>query len=73
MTMSQELHHPGPKAERRFAALPCRAAPIELRLAAGVPFDQAVTSAFAGAGFAAGYLRLAGARFSRRTAGNEKR
>ncbi|WP_353471681.1 hypothetical protein PVT71_10235 [Salipiger sp. H15] len=65
MSPIQRLGHPGPRAEARFAARPCRAAPVQLRLAAGVSFEQAVVQGFAEAGFSAGYLRLAGAAFER--------
>ncbi|WP_027233610.1 PPC domain-containing DNA-binding protein [Leisingera caerulea] len=67
MNTLQELAHPGPRAADRYAALPCRAQPVTLRLAAGLPFDQAVVQGFAAAGFTAGYLRLPPARFARLT------
>ncbi|WP_226629455.1 hypothetical protein [Alloyangia pacifica] len=54
----QTLSHPGPRAEARFTALPCRAHPVALRLAAGMSVEQAVVRGFAEAGFSAGYLRL---------------
>ncbi|MAC78493.1 MAG: DUF296 domain-containing protein [Rhodobacteraceae bacterium] len=58
------LSHPGPRAGARFTALPCHAQPVDLRLAAGVPFDQAVIRAFADAGFTAGYLKIGPAAFA---------
>lgn len=63
MTGGRTLWHPGPRAQARFAILPCRAHPVELHLDAGLPFDEAVARAFAAQGFAAGYLRLQGAQF----------
>ncbi|MFV0492781.1 MAG: hypothetical protein ACK5M4_13270 [Pseudorhodobacter sp.] len=63
MKPGQILRHPGPRAEARFMALPCRVQPVELRLAAGIPFDRAVAQAFADHGFPAGYLRLSKAQF----------
>ncbi|MFP1645119.1 hypothetical protein [Pontitalea aquivivens] len=65
MIAPRSLAHPGPRNPARFAALPCRATPVTLRIAAGLPFDRAVTDAFARAGFTAGYLRLVGAHFRR--------
>ncbi|MCT4373493.1 hypothetical protein CLG85_025635 [Yangia mangrovi] len=65
MTLHQLLDHPGPRAPRRFTALPCRAQPVELRLAAGLSVEQAVVQALAEAGFSAGYLRLTETAFAR--------
>lgn len=59
------LSHPGPRAGDRFSALPCRAHPLEVRLAAGMCFERAVVQGFAEAGFSAGYLRLSGVAFDR--------
>jgi len=63
MTLPAPLAHPGPRAAARLDALPCRAAPLKVTLAAGLPFDVAVSRALADAGFAAGYLRLSQAEF----------
>ncbi|ANT62679.1 hypothetical protein AYJ57_20100 [Salipiger sp. CCB-MM3] len=67
MSTLQLLSHPGPRAEARFAALPCRAQPVEIHLAAGQSFERAVVQGFAEAGFSAGYLRLADIAFERLT------
>lgn len=58
MIAPRTLSHPGPTTAARFAALPCRAHPLKLRLRSGMCFEQAVVQAFAEAGFSAGYLRL---------------
>ena len=64
MTASRHLSHPGPRNPSRHVATPCLAQPVSLRLPAGMPFDQAVTAAFAEAGFDAGYVTLKDARFA---------
>ncbi|GAA4228898.1 hypothetical protein GGQ68_003651 [Sagittula marina] len=64
MSLPAPLTHPGPAAEARFTALPCRAQPVTLGLAAGRPFDLAVIEAFAKEGFDAGYMRLRDAPFT---------
>lgn len=64
MTAARHLSHPGPRSAARYAASPCVAHPVSLRLRAGMPFDQAVTAAFAEAGFDAGYVTLENARFA---------
>lgn len=64
MTVPRQLSHPGPRTASRYAAARCRAHPVSLRLRAGMPFDQAVTAAFAEAGFDAGYVTLENARFA---------
>lgn len=64
MTVPRHLSHPGPRNPSRYAAMPCLAHPVSLRLRAGMTFDRAVTAAFAGAGFDAGYVTLQDARFA---------
>jgi predicted DNA-binding protein with PD1-like motif len=64
MTAPRHLSHPGPRNPSRYTATPCLAHPVSLRLRAGMTFDQAVTAAFAEAGFDAGYVTLKDARFA---------
>lgn len=65
MTAPRHLSHPGPRNPSRHVAMPCLAHPVSVRLPAGMPFDQAVTAAFAEAGFDAGFVTLQDARFAR--------
>lgn len=65
MTAPRHLSHPGPRNPSRHVATPCLAHPVSVRLPAGMPFDQAVTAAFAEAGFDAGFVTLQDARFAR--------
>lgn len=65
MTAPRHLSHPGPRNSSRHVATPCLAHPVSVRLPAGMPFDQAVTAAFAEAGFDAGFVTLQDARFAR--------
>lgn len=58
------IRHPGPPADERICALPCRAVPLRLTLRAGQSLAGAVTEAFAQAGYDFGYLRLDGASFA---------
>ncbi|TJW84584.1 MAG: DUF296 domain-containing protein, partial [Mesorhizobium sp.] len=58
----RSIRHPGPIASERFAAMPCAAAPLTLRLKAGSSINEAVAQALADAGFGGGYIRLRNAR-----------
>ncbi len=60
----RRIQHPGEIAKERLIALPCEAVPVRVTLVAGQSLAQAVQSAFAGLGFAFGYLRLDGASFA---------
>src|SRR5690606_41663272 len=57
----RSIRHPGPVSRERFFAVPCTAVPLRLTLAAGISINEAVGRAFAEAGLAGGYIRLAGA------------
>ena len=59
------IRHPGPVAEERSRALPCRAHPVTLALRGGIPLDQAMAEGLGALGFVAGYLRLDGAQMAR--------
>ncbi|BCH18138.1 MAG: DUF296 domain-containing protein [Mesorhizobium sp.] len=58
----RSIRHPGPIASERFAAMPCAAAPLTLRLETGSSVNDAVAQALADAGFGGGYIRLRNAR-----------
>lgn len=60
----RRIQHPGPPANERIRALPCKAVPLRLTLRAGHSFAATVSEAFAQAGFVSGYLRLDGATFA---------
>ena len=63
--MIARIRHPGPVAAERVHVARSRAEPLSLRLAAGVPLDQAVAAAFAQAGHDGGYLTLSDAAVER--------
>ncbi len=54
----RRLRHPGPAQSLRVQVAPCRVTPLRLWLDPGVPLATAVATAFAEAGFAAGWVRL---------------
>jgi Dehydrogenases with different specificities (related to short-chain alcohol dehydrogenases) len=58
----RSIRHPGPVSRERVFVVPCTAVPLRLTLAAGISINEAIGHAFAQAGFAGGYVRLAGAR-----------
>ncbi|SIT58031.1 conserved hypothetical protein [Mesorhizobium prunaredense] len=58
----RSIRHPGPIASERFAAMPCAAEPLTLRLEAASSINDAVAQALAVAGFSGGYIRLRNAR-----------
>lgn len=58
----RSIRHPGPIASERFAAMPCAAERLTLRLEAGSAINDAVAQALAVAGFSGGYIRLRNAR-----------
>ncbi|AZN98731.1 DUF296 domain-containing protein [Mesorhizobium sp. M9A.F.Ca.ET.002.03.1.2] len=58
----RSIRHPGPMAAERFAAMPCVAEPLTLRLEPGRSINDAVAQALAEAGFSGGYIRLRNAR-----------
>lgn len=52
------LAHPGPPAKRRIDSLPCRAHPLTLSLAPGLPLDRAIGEALRAAGVRSAWLWL---------------
>lgn len=58
--MMRSLRHPGPIAAERVRLARCVARPVELQLEAGLTVNEAITGALAKAGFASGYVDLAG-------------
>ncbi|MCR4268851.1 aminopeptidase P family protein [Nitratireductor sp. ZSWI3] len=54
----RSIHHPGPVAAVRHAAVACQAQPLTLVLEPGKPFNAAVADAFAVHGFDGGYMLL---------------
>ncbi|MEO3388466.1 DUF296 domain-containing protein [Mesorhizobium sp. CAU 1741] len=54
----RSLTQPGPVATERMKAVPCRAHPVQLPLAAGATVNEAITGALARAGFSSGYVTL---------------
>ena len=63
--MSVSVRHPGPMAAERVRVARSRAEPLSLRLAPGVPLDEAVAAAFARAGHEGGYLLISDAPVER--------
>lgn len=59
---ARSIVHPGPLAEERIAAVPCRVERLKVDLAAGVNINQAVSDALAARGFTSGFVRLKNAR-----------
>ncbi|QDA36393.1 DUF296 domain-containing protein (plasmid) [Paracoccus liaowanqingii] len=59
------LVHPGPADPQRVQVVPCRAHPLRLRLAPGLPLDRAVAEAIGAAGFDAAWLWLQDLRCAR--------
>jgi hypothetical protein len=58
LRLIRSLRHPGPVQPDRMQCAICTAHPLQLTLAPDMPVLDAVAQAFAGAGFAAGYMRL---------------
>ncbi|NBB97465.1 MAG: DUF296 domain-containing protein [Alphaproteobacteria bacterium] len=56
--MMRSVVHPGPASALRVTALPVQAHPVKVVLRGGLPFGQAVASAFEG--FDGGFLELSG-------------
>lgn len=61
----RRVTHPGPVAAERLEIVPCRAEPLAVTLAAGVPLEQAVARAMADAGFGTGWLEVDAAPVAR--------
>ena len=58
MSGRRTIRHPGPVAAERHRAVSCRIEPLALTLGAGMPINDAVAQAFAGAGYRAGWADL---------------
>ncbi len=54
----RRIRHPGPEAEARHAAMPCRAQALALTLEPGRSINAAVAEALASHGFQAGYVLI---------------